>query len=251
MMKEDTTENILLRRVENLEAQLRRLKRMGLIMTLAICGAFVMGQASFRQVIEARKIIVRHPNGKEGIILETREDSALLSLCASDGTPRANLSVNLLGSSLGLTPPKRTISLSLTAGFARDAAGKEAGEGGNLMIMKIPASGRLNEGKALLYISGGAVGSEEESSIYLNGKNAQQARMVVDSQGQRLELLGNKTSATLSGVEPSLKLTDADGYSTTIGQEDLVTEHTGENKKTSAASVALFGKDRKVIWRTP
>jgi hypothetical protein len=252
MINEDMTENILLSRLENLEAQLRRLKQMGLIMILAICSAFLMGQDIVRQVIETRKIIVRHSNGKEGIVLETREDAALLTLHASDGTPRAHLTVNPLTSTLQLTPPKRSVSLQVSVGESRDGATKQVGEGGSVMIMKMGLDpDKLDKMKMLLYLAGSAIGSKQESSIYLYGKNGEQARMLADSQGQRLELLGNKTSAVLSGDEPSLKLTDADGYSTAIGQQDLVTERTGEKKKTSAASVVLFGQDRKVIWRTP
>jgi hypothetical protein len=61
------------------------------------------------------------------------------------------------------------------------------------MIMKGLESGRLDKLDMLLYLHGGIVDSEQESSIYLYGKNREQARMVADSQRQRLELIGSKT----------------------------------------------------------
>jgi hypothetical protein len=38
-------------------------------------------------------------------------------------------------------------------------------------------------------------------------------------------------------------------FQATVGSTDLVTPETGESRKTSAASVVMFGKDGKVIWR--
>ncbi len=49
----------------------------------------------------------------------------------------------------------------------------------------------------------------------------------------------------------SLIVTDEDGFETTIGTTDLVTTATGETHKTSAASVVLFDKDKKVLWKAP
>jgi hypothetical protein len=50
---------------------------------------------------------------------------------------------------------------------------------------------------------------------------------------------------------PSLKLSDGEGYRTEIGSTILMSTLTGETHKTSAASLAMFGKDGKVIWRAP
>lgn len=48
-----------------------------------------------------------------------------------------------------------------------------------------------------------------------------------------------------------LLLSDKNGFMASIGTTDLVTPHTGETHKTSAASVVLFDKDKNVIWKTP
>lgn len=54
----------------------------------------------------------------------------------------------------------------------------------------------------------------------------------------------------LSG-SPSLELLDKEGFITAIGGTDLKTPATGETHKTSAASVVLFDKDKKVLWKAP
>jgi hypothetical protein len=55
--------------------------------------------------------------------------------------------------------------------------------------------------------------------------------------------------ATADG--PSLTLADSQGYSAVIGSSKLITTRTGEQHRTSAASLALFGKDGKVLWSAP
>ena len=48
-----------------------------------------------------------------------------------------------------------------------------------------------------------------------------------------------------------LRLSDKEGFQTTIGSADLITPQTGERHTTSAASVVLVDKDKKVIWQAP
>jgi hypothetical protein len=48
-----------------------------------------------------------------------------------------------------------------------------------------------------------------------------------------------------------LALFDDGGYETRIGSTDLVTPRTGETHQTSAASVILFGKDKKILFKAP
>ena len=50
---------------------------------------------------------------------------------------------------------------------------------------------------------------------------------------------------------PELTLSDQEGFEASIGTTELLTPRTGESHKTSAASVVLFGKDKKVIWQAP
>jgi hypothetical protein len=48
-----------------------------------------------------------------------------------------------------------------------------------------------------------------------------------------------------------LKVYDREGFAATLGTEALVTPHTGETHKTSAASLVMFDKNKNVLWRAP
>jgi hypothetical protein len=50
---------------------------------------------------------------------------------------------------------------------------------------------------------------------------------------------------------PSLAIMDSRGYSTEMGVSEIVDRATGGMQKSSAASLALVGKDRKVLWTAP
>jgi hypothetical protein len=77
---------------------------------------------------------------------------------------------------------------------------------------------------------------------------------VLDGSGSQLALVGGRPDIQLRLVAApdgtTLELTDKDGFSTSIGTGVQAAKN-GKVKKTSAASIALFGKDRKVLWSTP
>ena len=50
---------------------------------------------------------------------------------------------------------------------------------------------------------------------------------------------------------PKFTVRDKEGYETNIGHTDVVTTRMGEMHHTSAASVVMFGKDKKVLWSAP
>ncbi len=50
---------------------------------------------------------------------------------------------------------------------------------------------------------------------------------------------------------PSVRVVDKEGFQTWVGATALVTPKTGAQQQTSAASVILFGKDKKVLWSAP
>ena len=53
------------------------------------------------------------------------------------------------------------------------------------------------------------------------------------------------------GDATNLELHDRQGFIAIIGNAALATPRTGETRKTSAASVILFDKDEKVLWKAP
>lgn len=62
---------------------------------------------------------------------------------------------------------------------------------------------------------------------------------------------GNEMLFNVSSDGPSVALDDVNGFETDIGVSNLVSPTTGETSKTSAASIKLFGKDKKVLWSAP
>jgi hypothetical protein len=62
--------------------------------------------------------------------------------------------------------------------------------------------------------------------------------------------IGDQTAAVV--VSPySVGLFDEEGYETTLGRRALATARTGETHLTSAASLVMFDKNKKVIWKAP
>lgn len=80
------------------------------------------------------------------------------------------------------------------------------------------------------------------------------ALSALEGGGTQLSLTGERPEIQLRlGVTPdgtALELWDKDGFSTSIGNGTQPSKN-GQIKKTSAASIALLGKDRKLLWSAP
>jgi hypothetical protein len=76
----------------------------------------------------------------------------------------------------------------------------------------------------------------------------------LENAGSQLLMTGATSDAQAHmGVGPdgtSIQLTDAEGFSANIGNNMLVKGNAAA-KKTTAASIALYNKDRKVLWSQP
>ena len=77
---------------------------------------------------------------------------------------------------------------------------------------------------------------------------------ILQGAGSQLTLTGERADIQAHiGVTPdgtSLALSDQDGFTTNIGS-GVQAGKGGQVKKTTAASITLFNKDRKVIWSQP
>jgi hypothetical protein len=77
---------------------------------------------------------------------------------------------------------------------------------------------------------------------------------VLEGMGSQLSLIGARPDIQARlAVAPdgtSLEMSDADGFTTSIGN-GMQTPKGKQPKKTTAASVSLYGKDRKLLWATP
>jgi hypothetical protein len=77
---------------------------------------------------------------------------------------------------------------------------------------------------------------------------------VMEGMGSQLSLVGARPDIQARMVVApdgtSLEMSDADGFTTSIGN-GIQAPKGKQPKKTTAASVTLYGKDRKVLWSTP
>jgi hypothetical protein len=77
---------------------------------------------------------------------------------------------------------------------------------------------------------------------------------VLDGAGSQLTLTGERPDIQAHiGVTPdgtTLALSDQDGFATNLGS-GVQPSKGGQVKKSSAASITLFNKDRKVLWSAP
>jgi hypothetical protein len=78
---------------------------------------------------------------------------------------------------------------------------------------------------------------------------------VLQGMGSQLSLIGARPDIQARmAVAPdgtTFELSDADGFTTSIGNGFQTAKGNKQPKKTTAASVTLYGKDRKVLWATP
>lgn len=208
----------IMERLVKVEKENRRLKRTGLAVLLIVGVGLLMGQALPKGKIEG-----------SGFILK---DTA--------GNVRAELGISGDGSHLWLygANPKN-IGVSIVSGGVGPA------NGGSLSL-----SGGDGSIRALLHATGdGAV-------LNLFGTDAEsRAHLGIGTFDFRRPGAGVTASPWLviySGVpEPSLEIRDKEGYSVVTGSASLLTPETGESHRTSAASLALFGKDGKLLWSAP
>ena len=71
--------------------------------------------------------------------------------------------------------------------------------------------------------------------------------------GLHMAGLSGNVDVTVSqeGSGPNVTVTDEESYSSVLGRSDLVQTNTGKKEQTPAASLVLFGKDKKVLWSAP
>ena len=101
-----------------------------------------------------------------------------------------------------------------------------------------------------------AMGRDDASLFFFDAKGQQTSRLsdgflfLVTPEGSSKTQVGYVILSMANG-EPSVILRDRDGFSATLGVADMVVQRIGEQHKTSAASLTLFGKGDKVIWSAP
>ncbi len=203
----------IVERLEKVERENRWLKSAAFTVLLLAGAAFMMGQARPTRRIVAQEFDVVDTGGKIRAILDASGGEPDLSLYDTNGKVRAFLRLSAEGPMLRLS----------------DANGKASA---NLGIIENGPGLDLYDANGKMRLMVGVY--REFSSVGLRDPEGN-VRMVLSEMGG----------------EPSIDLNDEQGYSAAVGNTDLVTARTGEKSKTSAASVVLFGKDKKVLWKAP
>jgi hypothetical protein len=109
------------------------------------------------------------------------------------------------------------------------------------------ASVSTSEEQAKIYLSSGSSITSPSSSMWagMPGKDGSGVGVTGPSGVVRMNLDG----PLIGG--PQIGLQDKDGYETHIGKTDLVITKSGKTEHTSAASVVMFDKEKKVLWSAP
>jgi hypothetical protein len=203
----------LLSRVERVEKENRRLKRGALAFLLAIASVGVMAQTKQSTPSSSQKR--RAPAPAPAPAGPTAVEAQSFILKDSNGHVRAEL--GLAGSSPSLKFKDENGSALVTLALNSDAPG------GPLLLLSDP---------------------QHHASVALS---------VLEHAGPQLSLTGERADIQLHmGVAPdgtTLELSDKDGFTTSIGNG--VVPKNGQVKQTSAASIVLYGKQRKVLWSVP
>lgn len=212
------TQSELLGRLERVERDNRRLKRCGLaLLAFLVALTAVYATRPVPQKITAHEFDVVDSSGRVRIKLSTTPASTSVEVVDAQGQRAASMEEDYLGASF-------------------ITAGKDGGE-----VAALSNTPWL----------GASVGVAYSPVVALKaGKGLRDAMKSYVAQ------LKSEPSVGM-GVSPSgavnIRLQDAQGFSTDIGNTGTVIKATGATQETSAASIVMFGNDKQhhVIWQAP
>jgi hypothetical protein len=198
-------------RIERLEAQNRWFKRGALTLLVAMVSVSLLGQTK-----QAKKAAPKTPAAPAAAATPDQIEAHSFVLKDTNGKVRAELSMTGTGPGLKLRDESGTALVTLSL---NDDAPQ-----GPLLLMSDP---QRHAGFSVSVLNGNG------SQLSLSGERPDiQARMAVAPAGT------------------SFEMSDADGFTTSIGN-GLQSGKGNKPKQTTAASITLYGKDRKLLWSTP
>jgi len=209
----------ILARLERLERQNRRLKggALGFLLLFAACVG-LMGQAkqaAKKPPAKAPAAAAPVPAAPAAPAGPRTVEAENFILKDSNGRVRAELTMNGAGPSFKLRDASGSALMTLSL--------NDGAPNGPLVLLSDP---------------------QHHASL---------AMSVLEGAGSQLSLTGERPDIQARvGVSPdgtTFEISDKDGFATSIGS-GIYTKGT-QVKKTSAASLALFGKDRKLLWSAP
>jgi hypothetical protein len=218
------TDTELALRLERLERDNRRLKR------LAVVGLALMVTAGVVYAVSCSSARKAADTGSSSETITARE----FDVVDSAGKVRVKVAMNCLPA----TDCRPEIQLF-------DQNGKPLT---SLGAGKLAISGEEEEAALLggrLQFSVGAKGSPPRVTAELGSGSGG---------GGLMSLLGKGTNSVLvDSNSPGVEIHDSQGYMMDLGAVDLTTVSTGQTSPTTADSIVMFGKDKEhhLIWRAP
>lgn len=245
------TDGNLVRRLEKLERENRRLKRLALLpfVLVAALGAIYVASCSsagtrsnthgVSDKITAREFDVLDANGK--VRVKIAMDCSVPKDCvpAIDLYDENGSEVTSVGAGvLVISGPKgETVVLDNNIQIKGFQKGLWTGELANL------GAGSMGPGGAL------TLSGKDGTTVMLESQSPMPggAAATLDLSGKD----GN--SVFLDSDSPVIEIADGKGSYMDLGSTSLVVQRTGTTEETSAASIVMFGNDKKhhVIWQAP
>lgn len=97
--------------------------------------------------------------------------------------------------------------------------------------------------------------STDASDLHFFGSHKSGMNLGLDSGSPEISMMGaegNGGAGITSGKDgPALTLEDANGFKTIVGGIQLEKQADGTARRTSAASIVLLDKEKRIIWQTP
>ena len=222
MLTQDSSLPTILARLDKLDRQNRRFKRVGTTFAfLALTATLLMGQAPTEKVVEANEFILRDSSGKIRAKLGVLGDLASLELYDSSAKSMASLVAGTGGSSFALHSTSFVPAIEMNA----------------------------NDKKAELQLNTNAPGASTPRNFMALTAEPTETNILLGS----LENPRHGISLTDGDTanSPVMTLFDADGFESDLGVTQTTVTPTGQQRKTSAASLVLVGKEGHVLWSAP
>lgn len=239
-------------RVAKLERENRRTKQAGTVVLILAASLLLMGQAPATRTVEANEFVLKDSSGTVRGRFVVDEFGPRLHLLDANGAQR----VELEAGGLTLLEPRQGTSFRWTDLLPSLLSNPQPG-----VHLRLSCSGTPSVCSPTLTL----MGSDQNYEVSLRADRDRSVLTMGEAGGtlDRLREVYNlgdkapppppKPTMFLSANEngSTFELQDRQGFLTSIGNTGLVTPRTGQTRQTSAASVVLFGKDKKVLWQAP
>jgi hypothetical protein len=217
--------------LDALERQNRRYKRAGAtIVLMALSATLLMGQARATKVLEANEFVLKDASGKV----------------------RARLGIGVTGLQLPSNAPSNLASLELYDSAATPMVRLMAAtDDGSLTL------GPSSPGMPAIAMDANSKGAIEE---FNGGATGTRRAMVLNADPTGTTLVLNSSGGEKHGISltdgdslksPSVVVFDAAGFEAQLGVANTTVTATGQQRKTSAASLIFLDKNANVIWTAP